>query len=394
MSYRRLLTRKTAAWSLVASSSRLPNAMAPLAMVFLGRAGAGGYSAGTVLAACFVIGEVLGSSLLGTLSHPRRLRLNMAIGFAAGAAAFGSLAIFPDSPLVLLGVAAAVGGGAPALSPGGLRTILSRIVAERDVSRAFSVDGTVQELLWLAAPGLVVLLAVDVSSAAPMALCALSMALACVATVLLPPSREQAGGAAASARPTAAVLAGAWPIYLTSAAAMSLMAVTELVLPALLQSRNEPVGYAGVLLMVFAAVSAAASFGYGMRSWWGTARTQSLLCLLLTAGCVAVVAVGPNLMVITAGLLLAGAFQAVVLITRNLSLRAALPEAAHTAGYSIQYAVQGIGYAVAAIFAGVVLAHGTPGMAMIGGVVLTVLLAAVSTAAERAARPVPEPEAS
>ena len=111
---------------------------------------------------------------------------------------------------------------------------------------------------------------------------------------------------------------------------------------------------------------------------------QSLVCLLATAVGISIMAVVPNLVGIIAGLLVAGSFQAVVMVTRNLSLRESLPANAHTGGYSLQYAVQGVGYSLSAIFAGLVLDRSTPNVAVLGGVAITVLLVVISTVAERA----------
>src|SRR5262249_23145392 len=144
-------------------------------------------------------------------------------------------------------------------------------------------------------------------------------------------------------------LAGGWPIYLTSAAALSLIATAELVLPALLEQRHLHVGWAGPLLTAFAAVSAIGSFCYGLRTWPGSVRAQSLVFLLVTAASVCLVALLPGLPGIAVGLLAAGLFQSCVLVTRNLSLRDRLPESAHAAGYSVMYAVQGVGYSLTAL---------------------------------------------
>jgi hypothetical protein len=59
MSYRQLATRPMASWALVAIGARLPVAMTPLALVFLVRHRSGGYALGAVLAAAYVIGEVV-----------------------------------------------------------------------------------------------------------------------------------------------------------------------------------------------------------------------------------------------------------------------------------------------------------------------------------------------
>jgi hypothetical protein len=390
MSYRRIATRPVAAWALVTSATRLPNAMAPLALVFLGHGSVGGYAEGSLLAAIFIAGEVAGAAVLGTMLHPRRLRANLAAGLAVGASGFAFIALAPDNPVAMLATAAFVAGAGPALSPGALRTILTGIVSEEDVPRAFSADSVLTELLWMLAPALVVVLALQVGASTPLALCAVCMATASVSSFLLK-SVKTNDTKKNVARPPLRLVMSAWPIYVTSAAAMSLMAVSELVLPALLQYRNHPVGLSGILLTIFAALSALVAFLYGLRSWPGTARIQSLIFLVATTACIAVVATIPNLTGIVVFFLAAGCFQPVVLITRNLSLRQQLPEHAHTAGYSVMYAVQGIGYSISAIFAAVALDRSTPSTAILVGVAITLLLAGISVLAERRAIQVPEP---
>jgi hypothetical protein len=76
------------------------------------------------------------------------------------------------------------------------------------------------------------------------------------------------------------------------------------------------------------------------------------------------------------------------MVTRNLSLRERLPAGAHVAGYSWQYAVQGAGYSLSAVFAGLALDRSTPSLAILAGVGITVLLAGVSAAVEQRIPPV------
>jgi hypothetical protein len=381
MSYRRLVTRPMGVWALVALTARLPGAMAPLAMVFLGHGAVGGYARGSVLAALFIAGEVVGAALLGTLVHPRRLRTGLAVGLLCGAAGFAYFVVAPDSSIAALGLAAFVAGSGPALSPGALRTLLTGIVAEEDVPKAFSADAILTELVWMLAPALVVLLALQVGPHAPLAVCAVSMAVAAVMAGRLAPTAattEDEGR-----RPPLRVVLSGWPVYLTSAAALSLMAVSELVLPALLEHRGHPVGLAGVLLTVFGGVSVLTSFLYGLRSGWpGTARTQSLVFLLATAACVAAFALVPGLPWIVVFFLVSGCCQPIVLITRNLTLRERLPESAHTAGYSVMYAVQGLGYSLAAVLAGIALDSSNPTAAVLVGVTMTLVLTVVSLLGE------------
>jgi len=164
--------------------------------------------------------------------------------------------------------------------------------------------------------------------------------------------------------------------------------VGELVLPALLQFRHHNVDIAALLLTAFAAASALSAFVYGLRTWPGSPRSQSSLFLVGTAAAIAVVASVPNLPGIVIGFLLAGCLQSVVLITRSMSMRERLPNSAHAGGYSVMYAVQGVGYSLSAILAGLILDHANPSSAMLAGVAIALVLIALSTVAERR---VPQP---
>ncbi|MER6895228.1 hypothetical protein, partial [Amycolatopsis sp. NPDC000740] len=231
-------------------------------------------------------------------------------------------------------------------------------------------------------------------AAVPLVLAAVAMAVAAVTLPLLPGP----AGAATPAKATAKTrghgrqLLSAWPIYLTSAASMALLSAAELILTPLLEFRHLQTGWAGVLLTVFSGSSALGAFLYGLRKWPGAVRTQSLVLLVGMSACVALIAVVPGLVGIGVVLVIGGLCQAAVAVTRNLSLRDALPEEAHTGGYSVMYAVQGVGYTLTATLTALALASFTPVTALIGAAALTLLFTIGSALAElrRApARPVP-----
>jgi hypothetical protein len=387
MKYAALANTRFATWAFVSSAARLPGAMAPLAMVFLGHSSVGGYGIGSVLAAAYILGEVVGAATIGARLHPRRIRAVLATGLIVGGLAFGAMAVFPSSPLPVLMVAAAIAGAAPAASPGALRSLLTGMVAEEEVAQALSAEAILQEVLWMAAPALVVLLSVQVSGGAALGFCAVCLILAGLLAAVLRAIRPTEQEIASDDQPSVRLLLSAWPIYLTSASAMSLTAVGELVLPALLQSRHQNVNIAAALLTAFAAASGLAAFVYGLRSWPGSARTQSSVLLVGTAAAITVVATAPHLVGIVLGFLAAGCLQSVVLITRSMSMRERLPSNAHAGGYSVMYAVQGVGYSLSAIMAGLVLDHGSASTAMLAGVALAIVLIAVSTVAEHRTPP-------
>ncbi|GGQ43769.1 MFS transporter [Couchioplanes azureus] len=390
--YRRLATRDIGLWTGVAFLGRLPVAMAPLALVFLARSRPGGYALGGILAAVYIAGEVVGAAAQGVFLRPERLRVHLVAGLAASGAAFLVAALWTAAPVVVTAGLIFVAGAAPAAFPGGMRGMLNAMVAEKDVPRALSMEGVLTEVIWISAPALVVVLSLQVAPTAPLWACALGALLAALLFPLLPVhTLPEADATPAAGR--GRVLASAWPVYLTSAAAISLVAAAELVLPALLEQRGVPVGFAGVLLSAFSVVAALGAFSYGLRSWPGTSRTQSLVLLSATAVAVAGMALAPNRVLISVALLVAGFCQSVVMVTRNISLRERLPEAMQPAGYSMMYAVQGVGYSLTAVIASFVLARSTADVAVLCGVAVTVLLTVASAVAERRDRSATEPPA-
>lgn len=386
MSYRQLATRPVLKWALVAICARLPVAMTPLALVFLVRERPGGYALGAELAAAYVIGEVAGAAVLGPRLDPRRARLQLAAGMALGACSFAGLGLLPRAPVGALAIFAVFAGAAPAAATGGLRTLLTSQLPDTLVVQALSAESVLTYAVWTVAPALTVGLALSVAPFVPLLLAAALMAAAAGGLRALPAGWEADSGDREGIS-MARTLARAWPVYVTGAAAMSLLALAELVLPALLGQRAIGAGWAGPLLAGYSVASALGAALYGARgSWPGSVRAQSLVLLLGVTACVALAAVVPSLAWIAVALLLAGLLESGVLVTRNLSLREALPPSAHAAGYSLMYAATGVGYAASAILAGSVQRAASPSVAILAGAGLTLLLTGASAWGELGCR--------
>jgi hypothetical protein len=384
MSYRQLATRPVLTWALVAVGARLPVAMASLALVFLVRERPGGYALGALLAAVYVLGEVMGAVLLGSRLKPERARVQLAAGLALGACSFAGLGLLPHADLLVLGILAVLAGAAPAAAPGGLRTLLTSQLPGTLIVKALSAESVLTFGVWTAAPALTVVLALSVAPSVPLLLAAAVMAAAAAGLWALPAGWTADRGDREGAS-TAQTLARAWPIYITGAAAASLMALTELVLPALLEQRAIIVSWAGPLLAGFSVAATLGAALYGARGTWpGSLRAQSLVLLLGMTACVTLAATAPSLAWIAGALVLAGFLESGVQLTRNLSLRAVLPPSTQAAGYSLMYAATGVGYAASAILAGAVQRAASPSTAILAGAGLTLLLTAASAIGELA----------
>ncbi|MFF1376609.1 MFS transporter [Streptomyces sp. NPDC058308] len=381
MSYREVVSGAVVRWAAVAVGARMPVAAAPLALVFLVRDRPGGYTLGAVLAAAYVAGEIAGAPLLGMRLRPERARPHLAAGLAVGALAFAALGTLPDAHPLALGCFAFLAGAAPAASPGGLRALLTGLVPDQAVAQALAVESMLTFAVWAVAPAAVTGLALGVSAALPLLLAGVLMASSAAGLWLLPAGWESDAGDRGG-ESMARILVRAWPVFVTGAASLSMLALAELVLPALLEQRGIEVGWAGPLLAGLALGSAVGSFVYGLRRWPGRLRTQSMVLMFSVSGCLALVAVLPGVRWLLAVLVVAGVLQAGAMLTRNLSLREVLPPSALAAGYSVMYASVGAGYAASGSLAGGLLSVVSPSTAILAGVGLGVVLTVIGVLGE------------
>ncbi|MCT4357710.1 MFS transporter [Streptomyces sp. Je 1-79] len=385
MAYRDIVTRPVLAWSAVAVACRLPVAMAPLALVFLVRERPGGYTLGAALAAAYVLGEIVAAPVLGIRMNAERARPHLAVGLVVGALAFTGLGlgISGTAHPVVLGLLALLAGAGPSAAPGAMRALLTGMVPEKAVTQALSMESVLTFGIWAAAPALVTGLALGAGPGVPLLLMGVLMAASVAGLWTLPAGWRADGRGDEHGEPMRRVLGRAWPVYVTGAASLTLLALAELILPALLEQRAIGIGWAGPLLAGFSIGSAVGAFVYGLRGGWpGRLPVQSLVLILGVSAGVVLVAVLPWAGAIALALVLAGLLQAPAMLTRNLALRQMLPAHALAAGYSVMYAAVGAGYAASGSLAGALLKVVAPSTAILWGVGLTLLLAAIGAAGE------------
>ncbi|KQW16721.1 hypothetical protein [Streptomyces sp. Root369] len=379
MTYRDVASPQVLVWACTSVGARMPVAMAPLALVFLVRERPGGYALGAVLAAAYVIGEIVGAPVLGMRLPPERARPQLAVGLATGACGFAGLGVFSDAPSLVLGAFAFLAGAAPAAATGGLRALLTELVPERAVAQALSTESMLNSVIWAVSPAAVAGLALQVAPHVPLLLAAALMAASVAGLWLLPAGWkvDDSADGAWSGGSLPRLLLGAWPVYVMGAASLSLLGLAELVLPALLEQRGIPVGWSGPLLTGLAVGAGLGAFLYGLRTWPGLLRTRSVVLMCGTSLCVTLIALIPNTAGIATALAAGGLLQSGALLTRNLALRDALPPGALAAGYSVMYAAAGAGYAATGSLAGALLKVTVPSTAVLAGVALTLALTAV-----------------
>ncbi|WP_232792169.1 MFS transporter [Actinacidiphila yeochonensis] len=314
-------------------TGRLPNGMAPLA-ILLSTAHPYGYATASGLASLYLIASAIGGPQLGRLVDRRGQTLPFTLGAAVSSAALVTIVAGPQQQ-AFTAVAVLLAGAAKPPLESGLRSLIStgHLMPSRSHERvALALDAALQELIYIAGPLLVAVIAWSTSAAAAMGATAAAGAAGTLLVVTTPPSHAW--------RP-AAVRPAAWlgplksrplqVLYLSmvcygipigALTPLALAAATEHHLPAL----------SGALP---AALSVGAVLGgllYGARSWPGTTADHLLvLAAASTAGWSAyALANSPVALLFTTlipGLVMAPLLAAAFAATSALAPRALITEA-------------------------------------------------------------------
>ncbi|MGI5170148.1 MFS transporter [Spirillospora sp. CA-253888] len=376
-------------WSAVRLLTRFPAAAAPIMFVLLSKTQLGDYRTGAWMAAGCVAAECAAAPLLGARLDRRpmlgEVRLALVVTAAALAAIATGVRWLPTAALVVL---AGVAGGAVAGLIGGLRTLLTRMLADDEVRIGLGWESALTNLVFAASPALVAGLAIGVDGRLPLLLAGAG-ALASVPLLRgIPGISDTPAHAPAGARGPSRALLAAWPIYLTSAAAMYLSATIEVALSPLLEQHGLDIAWTGVLLSAFSVAAVAGGLAYGLRTWPGSHRVQSLALLTAMAALVALAAAGAHagLLAVAIPLTAAGAAQAGLVTARNLSLHRALPAHSLSAGNSVMYASSCLGFGSSAAVIALFLTPGETTALVLLSCLVTLGSAWLGATAERLTR--------
>lgn len=136
---------------------RLPQGALGLVLLLRTREMTGSYASGGVVAAAFGLAAAVGSPLLGRLIDRRGQRGVLIGASSVCAAALAGFAALPDGSSVPAAAAIAVVAGA-ALPPlnSCLRALLAAVIAPELRHRAFTLDSTMFELVYIAGPMVIV----------------------------------------------------------------------------------------------------------------------------------------------------------------------------------------------------------------------------------------------
>jgi predicted MFS family arabinose efflux permease len=273
----------------------VPESIASVALVMLLRARTGGYGPAGVAAAGLAIGSTLAAPLAGRALDrvdERKLLAGLAGVFACAVVAIvASAGSVPEA--LLVGMAVVAGAARPPLDAA-MRALWARVVPGEQLRVAYSLDATLQELIWILGPLLLAGLLLLAGPSLPLFACA---ALSLVGTLIYVggvSTRQAMPGRAESARLHSLALDS-----LLSAATLYGVAVGMLTLALTASATAHHARAAvGVLVALWGIGSIVGGIAYGAVSWRSPPERRAPLLLAALALLLALLTAAPGLVVL------------------------------------------------------------------------------------------------
>ena len=248
-------------------AGRMPSAMVPLALLLMVQQQTGSYAVAGFASATLGIAMAVMAPVLGRLADrrgPRGVLLAQAAIYPLALAVLVAVVLGGAPAPAILAGAAAAGASAPLVS-GTVRALWSRVDTRVRVS-AFALDATVTELVFVAGPTAVALLAVFASPAIAVAVAGVLAVCGAVGIATSSAMRSWRPAAPAVRTPLlSTVLAPGMPRVLLSGSALMLgFGALEVAIPAFADASGSP-GLSGVLLAVWSLGSVAGGLWFGAR---------------------------------------------------------------------------------------------------------------------------------
>ncbi|CAM5511972.1 MFS transporter [Streptomyces spiroverticillatus] len=339
---------------------RLAYGILPLPLVLTVKNATGSYAAAGVLmsvyGACSVLLSPYRAGLVDRFG-PRRALLPLAAVFAAFLVTLALVCWTPGAPVPLIGLLVAlVGVSCPPLGPT-MRVLWGRLVPDRALlQRAYSLDGVVEELLFVAGPLIVGIPVVYARPATGILAAAVLVLVGTTAMVTFPVAAQaEAKGKSPKGAKGPRVPGLALPAAVAAATGLSLGGVGLLGI-----AFTEAHGHPEAISWVEAALVAGSAVGglvYGAVNWrsGGRSRLLTIACLL---GCaLAAAGLAPGVFVLVPAVMVVGLFIAPAITTAYLIAdEAAGPDSRARAGAWVNTALNA-GSSVGAAAVGVLVGH-------------------------------------
>jgi MFS family permease len=358
-----------------ATVARMPIAMGGLAILLLVREHGDSYAIAGLATGAYALGMALCAPLIGRLIDARGQRAVLVPTALVGAAALVLLALAaPRGGALALVAASALAGAATPPVGACLRSLWTPLLGDAALTQsAFSLDSTIQELIYLTGPLLVV--AIGTASGAASAVLATGALLA-VGTlwfVSAPASRRAVGTGARRHASLGPLQSRGLRLLLASAALLTLgLGATAVAVPAFAEHAGNRAA-AGPLLALWAVGSMAGGLAYGARTWHGDAARRLVILLVLATATTAALAAANGLVALGALLVLAGVAIAPTMACLSVLVDRLAAEGAVTEAFAWLGSVFAGGSALGEALSGTVVTG--------AGTAAAFLLAAVATGA-------------
>ena len=371
-------------WAVVLVLQRVPVAMAPLALVYLGYAVTGSFLVGGLLVSAHALAEAAAAGWMGRRFDRRPPRGETALVLGAEGVFFLLLFVFAHQLSVpLLVLLAALGGAVSAGTYGGLRSLLQRMVPAHTRPAALGLEETVSATIWAASPALVGVLVAAGAGTWPVGAMAVASFLGGLAALGLPRqslllASDQAGGAPKER--SGGRLWQFWPSLAQDGAAMFTLGAASVALPALLMAMGSGAALPGLILGAASAVGVLGGLVYGSRRWprQRAHATGLLLVYCVLVGGVGLVSFLNEAYLVGAFFVAAGSIQVPVLMSRALVVQEQVPPQDWSFAFSSLYAAKGIGYGAAGLVAGAAISAVGPTWAIIACAAVALVVALVA----------------
>lgn len=375
---------------------RMPLSMLGIGSVLLVQDRRGSYALAGLVAAAYALGQAAGSPAVSRLVDRRGQSSVLLPCLAVSGAGLVGVVVTAglDVPgAVVVGCAAVTGAALPPLGAcvrARWASLLRRAGREHLLDTAFAVEAVLDEVVFVAGPAAVVVLAVAVDPGAAL-LAALALMAAGTTWLVAQRGTEPPPGAGdVSGGPTALRVAGLRTVALVMVAVGMLFGSLEVAMVAFSDEQGRRAA-AGVLLPLVALASAAAGLLYGARRWHAPLGTRLRLALAGLAAGTPPLLVAPGVRGMALAAVLAGLAISPTLIAAFGLVERLVPPGAHTEGFTWANTGINVGAAAGSAAAGALAdtAGARSGFAL--SVAGAVLALAIGTAGRRtlaAPRPV------
>ena len=347
-------------------TARFPSGMLSLGLLFHVEGRTGSYGVAGVVLAALSIGQALSGPATGRLMGRLGIRPVVVVTTVLCAAAVTSIALLDLPPVGLTVLALLAGLTFPPITSA-VRTIYPKLVPSSMLGPLFSLDASLQELIWIGGPVLVTFLATGVSTTAALVLSAVLLigggawfaASREVGRVRIPRSKRRFG--VVLLRPQVALMTVVGFLVIASCAAIEASVAGAF-------GENDPTS--GVVLAIWSLASLLGGFALGrlpMRPW-----SLTLRLVVVTVG-VALTPFLPGFWGLTGALVIAGFGLAPALGLMSAIVSSSVRFSDTAEAYGWTNTGQLVGVALGAALAGQALDHFGAQTAFLCGAALAAL---------------------